>query len=105
MYRCEKCGQLAAEFDGWNGDDRCLACDHIQGTMEGIEVGRIIKAKAGRPENSASTVVIIVLGGVVEVVESPSDVRVIVRDYDIEGIKKSRLKKDAEGNDYAESVW
>lgn len=42
--------------------------------------------------------------GVVQEVECPPDVQVIVRDYDVDG-SESDLVEDETGDDYQETVW
>lgn len=44
-------------------------------------------------------------GGVVQHVEAPEGVRVVVRDYDAEGCDADRLSVDEDGNEYVEAVW
>ncbi len=48
---------------------------------------------------------VIVEGGVVQHVEIPCDVKVIVRDYDIEGVESDLICQDQNGDSYIESVW
>lgn len=50
-------------------------------------------------------VTITVEGGVVQDVEVPPGVRVIVKDYDVEGMDEDRMTKDEDGNEYVESVY
>ena len=50
-------------------------------------------------------VVVCVKGGVAEVLESPSDTTVIIKDYDVEGCDESRLAKDNEGAAYIAAVF
>lgn len=50
-------------------------------------------------------VVIVVRGGVAELVRKSNNVRLIIRDYDVEGCEEDRLKKDKDGNEYIESVY
>ena len=51
------------------------------------------------------TVKIIVEGGVVQDVTCPKGVRVIVHDYDTDGIPEDELTKDKSGDDYIETIW
>jgi len=51
------------------------------------------------------TVTITVEGGVVQNVEVPEGVTVIVRDYDVESIESDLLQQDRGGDDYIESIW
>jgi hypothetical protein len=50
-------------------------------------------------------VVVTVEGGVVQHVEVPEGVRVVVRDYDAEGVEAERLSVDEDGNECVEAVW
>lgn len=50
-------------------------------------------------------VVVLVNGGVVEIPKAPPGTTVIVRDYDIDGVDESFLKKDSSGSFYAESTY
>ena len=43
-------------------------------------------------------------GGVVQHVEVPPGVRVVVKDYDIDG-SESDLAEDTNGDNYVESIW
>ena len=51
-----------------------------------------------------TTVRISVEGGVVQNVECPTGVQVIVRDYDVDG-SESDLTEDESGDEYIESTW
>ena len=44
-------------------------------------------------------------GGVIQYVEVPEGVTVIVRDYDAEGCDPDLVEQDDDGNDYIESIW
>lgn len=50
-------------------------------------------------------VVVTVEGGVVQHVETPEGVKVVVRDYDAEGCDPDTLSVDEDGNEFIESVW
>jgi hypothetical protein len=50
-------------------------------------------------------VIVTVEGGVVQHVETPEGVKVVVRDYDTEGCDAARLSVDEDGNEYVEAVW
>jgi len=50
------------------------------------------------------TVTITVEGGVVQHVDCPAGVRVVVKDYDVDG-SETDLETDDNGNKYVESVW
>ncbi len=51
------------------------------------------------------TVNITVSGGVVQNVEVPEGVTVIVRDYDVDGVESDLLQQDRGGDNYIESIW
>ena len=51
------------------------------------------------------TVIITVEGGVVQNVEVPKGVTVIVRDYDVDGTESDLLQQDRGGDNYIESIW
>jgi hypothetical protein len=44
-------------------------------------------------------------GGVVQHVEVPEGVKVIVRDYDVEGPEADHLQRDENGDQFIESIW
>ena len=44
-------------------------------------------------------------GGVIQHVECPRGVRVVVRDYDVDGSDKALLQRDDEGDYYCEAIW
>jgi hypothetical protein len=50
------------------------------------------------------TVHVTVEGGVIQYVDCPSGVQVLVRDYDIDG-SEADLAEDETGDEYIESVW
>jgi len=50
------------------------------------------------------TVYITMKGGVIREIQLPKDVRVIVRDYDVERNEEG-LQKDENGNPYIKTVW
>ena len=41
----------------------------------------------------------------IQSVACPEGVKVVVRDYDTDGIEAESLKQDEDGDDYLESVW
>ena len=43
-------------------------------------------------------------GGVIQDVQCPAGVQVIVRDYDVDGVEEG-LQQDENGDRYLESVW
>lgn len=51
------------------------------------------------------TVTTTITGGVIQHIDHPEDVVVIVKDYDIEGFDEDLLIKDEAGDEYVESVW
>ena len=51
------------------------------------------------------TVTITVEGGVVQNVEVPEGVTVVVRDYDVEGIETDVFQQDRGGDNYIEAIW
>lgn len=51
------------------------------------------------------TVRITVEGGVVQHVEVPEGVSVVVRDYDVDGLPPEAFRRDEHGDDYIESIW
>lgn len=51
------------------------------------------------------TVRITVEGGVIQYVDCPRGVKVIVRDYDTDGVEEENLQKDENGDDYIEGIW
>jgi hypothetical protein len=50
------------------------------------------------------TVYITMNGGVIQEIQLPKDVRVIVRDYDVEGNEEG-LQQNENGDPYIETVW
>lgn len=50
-------------------------------------------------------VVVTVEGGVVQHVEAPAGVKVVVRDYDCEGADADLVAEDEDGSEFVESVW
>jgi hypothetical protein len=50
------------------------------------------------------TVHVTVEGGVIQYVDCPSGVQVLVRDYDVDG-SEADLAEDESGDEYIESVW
>ena len=51
------------------------------------------------------TVRVIVSCGVVQHVDVPEGVTVIVRDYDIDGVDGHLLQQDRGGDSYIEAIW
>ncbi len=43
--------------------------------------------------------------GVVQHVEVPEGVQVIVRDYDVDGTEADQLRQDENGDQFIESIW
>ena len=55
---------------------------------------------------SKKTITVGVHGGLVQWIQGiPEDVRIVVHDYDIEGVDAQDLSLDAEGNHCVQSVW
>jgi hypothetical protein len=50
-------------------------------------------------------VIVTVEGGVVQHVECPQGIQVVIRDYDAEGCDADLLSVDEDGNEYVEAVW
>ena len=50
-------------------------------------------------------VIVTVEGGVVQHVETPAGVKVLVRDHDCERADTDLVDVDEDGNEYFESVW
>ena len=44
-------------------------------------------------------------GGVIQDIEVPKGMRVVVRDYDTDGVETERLQRDEGGNEFIEAVW
>ncbi len=44
-------------------------------------------------------------GGVVQHVEVPEGVQVVVRDYDVDGTEADQLQQDENGDQFIESIW
>jgi len=44
-------------------------------------------------------------GGVVQHVEVPEDVQVVVRDYDVDGTDRDEHEQDENGDQFIESIW
>jgi hypothetical protein len=51
------------------------------------------------------TVRITVEGGVIQDVQCPEGVRVVVKDYDTEGTPEEELHEDDDGYQFIESIW
>ena len=51
------------------------------------------------------TVRVTVSGGVIQHVEVPEGVTVIVRDYDVDGVEPYLLQHDENGDGCVESIW
>jgi len=61
--------------------------------------------KSDPMNNDHHTIVITVEGGVIQSIENiPSGVRVVVRDYDVDGSERAVLE-DEDGESFAETVW
>ncbi|MGA2063287.1 MAG: hypothetical protein ABSG67_22685 [Thermoguttaceae bacterium] len=51
------------------------------------------------------TVKIVVEGGVVQKVDCPKGVQVIVHDYDVDGVPEDELTQDDQGDECIETIW
>lgn len=52
------------------------------------------------------TITVGVHGGLVQWIQGiPENVRVVVRDYDVEGVDSADLSQDVEGHHCAKSIW
>jgi hypothetical protein len=51
------------------------------------------------------TVRVVVEGGVIQHVEVPEGVVVVVNDYDVEGCESNDLQRDGNGDEFAEAIW
>jgi hypothetical protein len=59
-----------------------------------------------RKENQEMKIVrITVEGGVVQHVEVPDGVQVVVKDYDVDGTEADQLQQDENGDNFIESIW
>jgi hypothetical protein len=50
-------------------------------------------------------VYITVQGGIIQNVEAPVDMRVIVLDYDTDSVSGSEVKRDDDGHAFTETIW
>lgn len=44
-------------------------------------------------------------GGVVQYIDVPEGVRVVVKDYDVEGCDEAELEEDENGDYFFEAIW
>ena len=59
-----------------------------------------------RRKNQAMKIVqVTVEGGVVQHVEVPAGVHVVVRDYDVDGTDRDEHEQDENGDQFIESIW
>lgn len=56
-------------------------------------------------ETTVKTINITVEGGVIQHVEVPAGVRVVVRDYDVDCVELHRLQRDQDGHAFVEQIW
>ena len=54
--------------------------------------------------SKSNQVIITIRGGVAELASKPTNIEVIFRDYDVQGVEEERLQRDADGNLYLECV-
>ena len=50
-------------------------------------------------------VIITLEGGFIQDVQLPIGIRLIVRDYDVEGVPEDELQRDGNGRPYVEAIW
>jgi hypothetical protein len=58
-----------------------------------------------RESKAMKTVRVTVVGGLVQHVEVPEGVQVVVRDYDVDGTEADQLQQDENGDQFIESIW
>jgi hypothetical protein len=58
-----------------------------------------------RDNQTMKIVRVTVKGGVVQHVEIPEGVKVIIRDYDVDCSEDNQLQQDEDGDKYIESIW
>jgi|GEM_PF-4131040 len=56
-------------------------------------------------QSNEPVVVVTVSGGVPMVVKKPKGVKLVIRDYDVDGVEENLLTQDPSGDDCVESVW
>ena len=44
-------------------------------------------------------------GGVIQQIACPQGLKVVVKDYDTDGVEEEGLKQDENGDDYIETTW
>ncbi len=54
---------------------------------------------------SPAVVTVSVAGGVVQHVDVPAGVRVVVQDYDVDGVAEEQLQTDADGTPFVQACW
>jgi len=60
-----------------------------------------------KPQSRTKPIVVTVEGGLIQNIENPYNLTIIVKDYDVEGHDKYDpwIKKDENGDEYAHSEW
>jgi hypothetical protein len=51
------------------------------------------------------TVTVSIQGGIVQNVECPPGIQVVIQDYDVEGFDQADLAEDDKGNRYLKMTW
>lgn len=51
------------------------------------------------------TVIVRIEGGVVQNVDCPSDIQVVIQDFDVEGLDQADLAEDDKGGRYLKMTW
>jgi hypothetical protein len=69
------------------------------------ELRRLCRIAIHILEDGKLEVLVTVDGGVVQDVETPKPVRVIVHDYDVDDDDEAELKIDEDGHRYIETIW
>ncbi len=54
---------------------------------------------------NSKVVHITVEGGVIQDIQVPRSVKVIVRDYDVDDVEPEQLQRDEQGDEYIETIW
>ena len=65
-----------------------------------------MKTHSNHPGDQEMRIINITLqGGVIQDVQCPEGVQVVVRDYDTDGVPNDQLRQDDNGDQYVESTW
>lgn len=57
------------------------------------------------PHDNKRTATVTIKGGVVQDVDCPPDVQVVIQDYDVEGFDQADLAEDDKGGRYLKMTW